>query len=50
MKKIVLFTLVFFTLLGLSSCGNSSSSEVHDANLSGELPPMFPDWNGEVPK
>jgi len=50
MKKILLFTLLLFTLLFISSCGESSSHTVSDANLSSEQPPMFPNWNGEVPK
>ena len=55
MTKQIFLILLFFTLLFISGCGSdntdtNSSKAIIDANLSGDQPPMFPDWNDSIPK
>ena len=51
MFKSTLFAIsLLLSLLIFSGCGDNSSSSSNDTNLSTEIPPMFPDWKGELPK
>jgi hypothetical protein len=55
MIKQIFLILLFFTLLFIGGCGSdstdtNSSQTIIDANLSGDQPPMFPNWNDSTPK